>query len=256
MSNATAPPGRKTLITVATYNERENLPSLVDEIFRHAPECDILVIDDNSPDGTGRWVEERGETEPRLKCLHRAGKLGLGSATVAGLEYGLRKEYDYVLNMDADFSHHPKYLPAIIAGMDPVGAPPVDVMIGSRYIAGGGTEGWPLKRKLMSRGLNLYARTLLGLSPKDCSGAFRCYRAAILSRLDFSKLLSTGYSFQEEVLWMLKQQGARFAETPIIFCDRTKGTSKIDSGEAAAALRIIFQLAIRNFTGPKTKARQ
>ncbi|MBN1395180.1 MAG: polyprenol monophosphomannose synthase [Pirellulales bacterium] len=236
----------KTLVTVATYNEMENLPRLVEEIFRYLPEADILVIDDDSPDGTGRWCDRQRAENPRLHCLHRSGKLGLGTAIVAGMRYAVERGYRYVLNMDADFSHHPKYLPALLAGMDPQDGESVDVMIGSRYVPGGGVEGWPLKRRLMSRAVNLYARRLLGLRPKDCSGGLRCYRVETLARLDFDSIRSRGYSFQEEVLWRLKRQGARLGETPIIFADRKLGVSKIDSGEALEALRIIFALGVEN----------
>lgn len=244
MSNAD-----KTLITVATYNEMENLPRLVDEIFRHAPQADLLVIDDNSPDGTGNWCDRKAQDDPRVHCLHRAGKLGLGTATIAGMKYAIDKGYRYVLNMDADFSHHPRYLPALLAGMEPGGGPRADVVIGSRYVPGGGVEGWPLKRHLMSRAVNFYARWLLWLSPRDCSGAFRCYRTELLARLDFDKIRSRGYSFQEEVLWRLKRAGARIVETPITFVDRIHGASKIDSGEAWGAMRIILGLGWRNLVG-------
>ena len=235
-----------TLVTVATYNEMENLPRLVEEIFRFAPQVDILVIDDNSPDGTGQWCDRQQAVNPRLACLHRSGKLGLGTATIAGMKYAIEHGYTFVLNMDADFSHQPKYLPALLDGMDPPGRPPVDVMIGSRYIPGGGVEGWPLRRRLMSRAVNLYARWLLGLRPKDCSGAFRCYRTEMLARLDFDAIRSRGYSFQEEILWRLKRLGARFGEAPIVFVERQHGVSKIDAGEALAALRIIFALGVQN----------
>lgn len=242
------PPG-KTLVTVATYNEMENLPRLVEEVFRYAPQADILVIDDNSADGTGRWCDWRATQDPRMHCLHREGKLGLGSAILAGMRHAIEHGYRYVLNMDADFSHQPRYLPDLLAGMDPPDGPPVDVMIGSRYIPGGGMEGWPLQRRLMSRAVNVYARWLLGLTPKDCSGGYRCYRSATLARLDFQSIRSRGYSFQEEILWRLKRLGARFGETPIVFVDRQHGSSKIDSGEALAALRIIMGLGIRNVFG-------
>ena len=239
----------KTLVTIATYNEIENLPRLVEAIFAEAPGLDILVIDDNSPDGTGQWCDERAGTDPRVHCLHRAGKLGLGTATIAGLRYGLEQGYRQVLNMDADFSHHPRYLKALLAGMDPPGGAAVDVMIGSRYIPGGGVEGWPLRRHFMSRAINLYTRWLLGLAPRDCSGAYRCYRTSILERLDFDAIRSRGYSFQEEILWHLKRLGARFGETPIIFEDRRQGSSKIDRQEAISALRTILWLGICNFMG-------
>jgi dolichol-phosphate mannosyltransferase len=235
-----------TLVTVATYNEMENLPRLVEEIWKFAPPTDILVIDDNSPDGTGQWCDEQKAENPRLACLHRPGKLGLGTATIAGMKYAIQRGYKFVLNMDADFSHQPKYLPALLSGMDPPDGPPVDVMIGSRYVPGGGVEGWPLRRQLMSRGVNLYARWLLGLKPHDCSGAFRCYRTEMLARLDFNAIRSRGYSFQEEILWRLKRLRARFDETPIVFIEREHGVSKIDGGEAIAALRIILALGVQN----------
>jgi dolichol-phosphate mannosyltransferase len=237
---------RTTLVTVATYNEMDNLPRLVEEIRRFAPEVDILVIDDNSPDGTGQWCDQQHDVDPRIACLHRPDKLGLGTAIIAGMKYAIAHGYRFMLNMDADFSHQPKYLPALLAGMDPPDQPAVDVTIGSRYVADGGVEGWPLRRQWMSRAVNLYARWLLGLRPHDCSGAFRCYRTETLARLDFDAIRSRGYSFQEEILWRLKRVGARFGETPIVFVDRQRGVSKIDSGEALAALRIIFALGVEN----------
>lgn len=240
---------RRTLLMVATYNEIENLPRLVEQVFQHVPDCELLVVDDNSPDGTGQWCDQFAESDSRLHCLHRAGKQGLGSAIVAGMQYSIEHQYDYVLNMDADFSHDPRYLPELLAGMDRPDSPPVDVMIGSRYIPGGGIEGWPLHRHLMSRGVNLYARWLLSLPPKDCSGGFRCYRTSLLSQLDFSTIQSLGYSFQEEILWRLQRIGAVFAESPIVFVDRQHGQSKIHRGEAVAALRIILRLGWRNWTG-------
>lgn len=239
----------KTVVTIATYNELENLPSLVDEIFAIVPQVDILVVDDNSPDGTGRWCDQKAATEPRLKCLHRQGKMGLGAAIVAGMKYAIEHGYEWVLNMDADFSHHPRYLPNLLAGMDPPGEPPIDVMIGSRYVPQGGVKDWPWKRQMMSKAVNLYARSLLGLNARDCSGAFRCYRTSLLAKVDFSSIRSRGYSFQEEILWLLKKQGAKFGETPILFADREKGQSKINSQEALAALRIIFRLGITNWLG-------
>ncbi|NIL98741.1 MAG: glycosyltransferase [Planctomycetales bacterium] len=239
----------RLLVTVATYNEIENLPRLVAAVFAYAPQADLLVIDDNSPDGTGEWCDRRAAEDPRLRCLHRSGKLGLGSAIGAGMQYAIRHGYDYVLNLDADFSHDPQYIPALLAGMDRDGQSAVDVMIGSRYVPGGGIQGWPLHRHLMSRGVNCYARWLLSLTPKDCSGGFRCYRTSLLAQLDLSTIRSSGYSFQEEILWHLKRLGGRFDEAPIVFVDRQQGTSKIDWREALAALRIIFGLGLRNWTG-------
>ena len=239
----------KTLVAVATYNEIENLPPLVDEIFRYLPAADLLVVDDHSPDGTGRWCDDLAAEDPRLNCLHRAGKLGLGTAITTAMKYALANGYGYVLTMDADFSHPPKCLPAMVAGMNPENGPRMDVMIGSRYIPGGGIEGWPLQRHFMSRGVNLYARWLLGLKPKDCSGGYRCYRTEVLAELDFDSICSRGYSLQEEILWRLKHVGARFGETPIVFVDRQRGQSKINLKEATSALRIIFSLGVQGLLG-------
>ncbi len=239
----------------ATYNEIENLPSLVEGIFLAVPQVDFLAVDDNSPDGTGQWCDAQAATNNKIHCLHRTGKQGLGTAIIAGMKYAIDHGYDYVVNVDADFSHHPRYLPAMLAGMEgrsPDGSnigPPVDVMIGSRYVPGGGTVGWPLKRKLMSRSVNLYARWLLWLKPHDVSGGYRCYRVSKLKELPLDQIRSRGYSFQEEVLWLLRRHGATFGETPIIFADRERGQSKINSSEAWAALRIILQLGLANLFG-------
>jgi dolichol-phosphate mannosyltransferase len=239
----------KTLVMTATYNEIENLPRLLEEVFGVVPDVDFLVVDDNSPDGTGEWCDRQAASDPRVHCIHRAGKLGLGTAIVAGMRYAIEHGYHYVLNMDADFSHHPRYLPAMIVGMDPPGGQPVDVMIGSRYVPGGGTVDWPLRRRLMSRAVNAYARWMLWLRARDCSGGYRCYRVATLEQLDLDSIRSRGYSFQEEILWMLRRKGARIGETPIVFADREHGQSKINGREAISALRIIATLGLRNVVG-------
>ncbi|HVU88228.1 MAG TPA: polyprenol monophosphomannose synthase [Pirellulales bacterium] len=239
----------RTLVVVTTYNERENLPSLVDEVFAHAPQVDLLVVDDNSPDGTGAWVRERATGEPRLKLLARPGKQGQGSAVVAGLRYSIEHGYDAVVSMDADFSHHPRYIRDLLAGLE--GDAAADVVIGSRYVPGGGVEGWPLRRRLMSRAVNVYTRLMLGLRARDCSGGFRAYRVARLAQLDFSQIISTGYSFHEEFLWRVKRLGCRIAETPIVFVDRVKGHSKINMHEARTAVRVIFKLGLQNRFGRK-----
>ncbi len=241
---------RPTLVVIATYNEIESLPELTNEVFRYAPDVDLLVVDDNSPDGTGRWCDERAADDNRIRVIHRSGKLGLGSATVAGMRYAIDHGYAYVLIMDADFSHHPRYIPTMRTGMDGEGDEScVDVMIGSRYVKGGKVEGWPLRRRFMSRAINLYARCLLGLKIRDCSGAFRCFRTDVLKQVDFDKIHSTGYSFLEEIFWHLKRKGARFGETPIVFVDRQQGQSKINMREALAALWSIFRLGVRNWFG-------
>ncbi len=259
----------QTLITIATYNEIDNLPRLVDEIHAVLPDAEILVVDDNSPDGTGRWCDERAAADCRLRSLHRERKLGLGTATIAALRYGLERGYRFLINMDADFSHHPRYLPALLGWMDrspllpgdgqgvrATGSPrlpgegqgvrgaAIDVMIGSRYVPGGGIEGWPWQRHAMSRGVNFLSRWLLGLRPHDCSGAFRCYRTEVLARINFDDFRSRGYSVQEEILWRLKRAGARFGETPIVFVDRRRGASKISWRESASSLGTILRLGV------------
>jgi dolichol-phosphate mannosyltransferase len=245
------PQANQTLVVLATYNEVDNIHTLVEEIHRTAPEADILVIDDDSPDGTGRWCDQKAAVDPRVHCLHRQGKLGLGTALVAGMQYAVAQGYRYAVTMDADFSHSPRVLPALIAAMEPAGSAAADVAIGSRYVPGGGIEGWPLLRHFMSRGINLYARWLLGLSPKDCSSGFRCYRVERLARLDFAAVRSHGYSFEEEILWRLKRAGARFTEVPIRFVNRRQGVSKISLREAVAALWTLLRLA---FQGPFRRA--
>ncbi len=206
---ASPPDMHRTLITLATYNEMENLPQLVEEIFRAAPDVDVLVIDDNSPDGTGTLVRRGGRQPNRGSASCTApGKLGLGTAILAGMRYAIDHGYAWVLNMDADFSHHPRHLPALLACRDETaGGRAVDVMIGSRYIPGGRIEGWGWKRHFMSRAVNMAARVLLGLKPRDCSGSYRCYRTRLLADLDFGAIISHGYSFQEEILFHLARHG-------------------------------------------------
>src|SRR5580704_13703807 len=207
-----APP--KVLVSLATYNEVENLRRLVIEIRGEVPFAHILVIDDASPDGTGKVAEELVREYPGMVFLiRRSGKLGLGTAVVCAMKYAIENGYAYHLNMDADGSHPPRFIPALIAGMGHV-----DVMIGSRYIPGGGVEGeFGLRRKFMSTGINVYARLFLGLRTRDNSGSFRCYRVSKLAQIDFNKVRSRGYSFMEEILYWCRTVGCTFGETAIIF---------------------------------------
>jgi dolichol-phosphate mannosyltransferase len=240
----------RLLVSLATFNEAGNLRPLVETIREFAPHAAILVIDDNSPDGTGRIADELQAELPEIHVIHRAGKLGLGTAIIAGMQYAIEHEFDYFLNLDADFSHPPRFIPAILEGMDRN-----DVMIGSRYVSGGGVEGeFNLKRKFMSTGINLYARAFLGLKTKDNSGSFRCYRVAKLAELNFEQVRSRGYSFMEEILFWCRQVGCRMAETPILFENRRAGISKINKMEAVKALQIILELGVaRVFGGAKVK---
>jgi dolichol-phosphate mannosyltransferase len=235
----------RLLVSLATYNEAGNLRPLAEAIRQHAPDASILVIDDNSPDGTGRIADELRESLPEIHVIHRPGKLGLGTATIAAMRFAIEHGFDYLLNMDADFSHDPEYIPALRAGMADH-----DVMIGSRYVPGGGMEGgFTLKRRFMSTGINTYARLMLGLTSRDNSGAFRCYRVSKLAEIDFDQVRSRGYSFQEEILFWCQAVGCRIGETPIVFKDRRAGTSKINLREARSALWILLQLGLARWTG-------
>ncbi len=235
----------RPLVIASTYNERENIQPLVQEILQHAPEVTVLVVDDNSPDGTGQVVRSMMETEPRLKLLARPGKLGLGTAILDGMRYGLEHGHDPICTMDADFSHHPKYLPAILEG-----SKRFDVMIGSRYVPGGGTKNWGLGRRILSRGSNLVSRILLGFPVKDCTGCYRAYRAELLRRIDRDSIKSSGYSFVEEVLEHCYRAGATMGETPIIFEDRRAGHSKISRKEVVRAILTLFRLRFSRIGSP------
>ncbi|HEV3120688.1 MAG TPA: polyprenol monophosphomannose synthase, partial [Isosphaeraceae bacterium] len=244
MSNAASTQGTgalpRVLVSLATYNEAGNLRPLVEAIRQHAPHVSILVIDDNSPDGTGRIANELKATLPEIHVIHRSGKLGLGTAVLTGMRYAIDNGFELFLNMDADFSHPPRFIPALLAGMKEH-----DVMIGSRYIPGGGVEGeFNFKRKFMSTGINMYSRLFLGITPRDCSGSYRCYRVAKLKRIDFNRIRSRGYSFMEEILFWCRQVGCAMGETPILFENRRAGASKINKQEAITALWIIFRLGI------------
>lgn len=239
----------RLLITLATYNEIENLPRLVAELRSIVPEADILVVDDHSPDGTGAWVAQQQQSESqanrsqgRLHLVERAGKLGLGTATLAAMRFAIEHEYDWMLNLDADFSHDPKYLPAILAVRDQA-----DIVIGSRYVAGGGVRHWPLSRRLSSACVNLAARWLLWLKPRDCSGAYRAWRVELLRRMPLDSIVSRGYAFQEESLWHARRAGARMMEVPIVFGDREQGQSKINAREAWAAVGILLRFGVRTW---------
>jgi dolichol-phosphate mannosyltransferase len=234
----------RILVSLATYNERDNLTPLTAEIHAFLPAADILVIDDNSPDGTGQLADELVARQPHLHVLHRTGKLGLGTAILTAMRYAMDHAYDLLINMDADFSHHPRYLPALVAGMDRH-----DVMIGSRYVPNGGTENWPFKRRLISKSVNNLVRLLMRIPARDCSGAYRCYRVSKLRQVPLDKVLSRGYSFQQEVLYRCRRAGCRLGETPIVFADRRAGSSKVNTGEAVRSMSLLLYLGARAFLG-------
>jgi dolichol-phosphate mannosyltransferase len=239
-------PDPKIIVAVATYNERENLPSLVDAIEAALPCADILVIDDNSPDGTGEWADERAASDPRVQVIHRAGKLGLGTATFAAMRVAIDEGYDIVCTLDADWSHPPEKLPELVRLLSADGP---NVAIGSRYVRGGHIVGWPLKRRIASKLVNTAARVLLRLPTRDSSGAFRAYRVEVLRGIDFDTMRGTGYAYLEEILWRLKRRGAKFIELPITFTERRAGASKINGREVRRAIALLFQIGFAEWTG-------
>jgi dolichol-phosphate mannosyltransferase len=235
----------RVLVSLATYNEGENVRPLILAIRETVPHAHVVVVDDASPDGTSLVVEALAREIPGVFLIRRTGKLGLGTAIVRAMRFAIENEYDFYINMDADFSHPPRFLPALLAGMSRV-----DVMIGSRYVAGGGVEGeFGLRRKFMSTGINMYARVMLGLRTRDNSGSFRCYRVAKLKKIDLDWVRSRGYSFQEEILFWCRSVGCTFDETPILFENRRRGYSKLNSGEAVKALTIMLGLGVDRALG-------
>lgn len=241
----------RMLVGIATYNERDNLKPLIDEIHTYVPHADVLVVDDNSPDGTGAAADALAAADPRVRVLHRAGKQGLGTALLAALKYGVARGYDFVQIMDADFSHPPRYLPGIHAGMAAR-----DVMIGSRYVPGGGTENWPASRLWISRSVNGLVRGLFRMPVRDASGGFRCYRVSLLERVDLDGIRSRGYSFQQEVLFRCFQAGASLGEHPIMFENRRAGASKVSIGESVRSLSMLLYLGARYTLGLERRKRR
>ncbi len=214
--------GAGALIVVPTYNERENLEALIAAILARLPEVHVLVVDDNSPDGTGALADGLAAADPRLHAIHRAGKLGLGTAYLAGFRWALQRDYTAVFEMDADFSHQPRFLPDFLRELERN-----DLVLGCRYMSGGGVEDWGLGRQLISRGGNLYARLVLGVPFTDLTGGFKCFRRAVLEALDLDAVHQVGYGFQIELTWRTLGAGFRVGQVPIIFPDRTKGQSKM-----------------------------
>lgn len=213
----------KTLVIIPTYNELENLPPLLQDIFSNAPETDVLIVDDNSPDGTGALADKLSAEDSRVHVLHRSGKLGLGTAYIAGFKYAIDQKYDAAFEMDADFSHDPRYLPDFLEKIKSA-----DLVIGSRYIPGGDTPNWSPIRRMISGCGNIFARVVLvGMSIHDCTAGYRCYRRAVLENVGLDSIQSQGYGFQVEMTYRVKKYGFKIVETPIVFMDRRVGKSKM-----------------------------
>ncbi len=248
--NHTCAPRRKyplkTLIIIPTYNELENLPLLLKEIFSYAPEADVLIVDDNSPDGTGKLAEEMGQRNPHVYVLHRPGKLGLGTAYIAGFKYAIHNGYDAAFEMDADFSHDPRYLPDFLRAIGQA-----DLVIGSRYIPGGNTPNWSYIRRLISGSGNIFARFLLGIPVRDCTAGFRCYRREVLQSIDLDTIRSRGYAFQIELTYRALTKGFQIVETPITFMDRRLGTSKMSRKIVLEALAFVLRTRLSEGRVPR-----
>ncbi len=227
----------KSLVIIPTYNEVENIERLIGLIGSHLPDTSILVVDDNSPDGTGAVVERLMHSNSRLHLLKRSGKLGLGTAYISGFRYALEKDFDYIFEMDADFSHNPEYLPRFLEAIEDA-----DLVIGSRYVDGGGVENWSFLRKMISMGGSFYARTILSVPIRDLTGGFKCFRRETLEAIDLDSVYSEGYSFQIEMTYRAYKKNLRIREIPIVFTERAGGKSKMSRRIFLEAVVRVWQI--------------
>ncbi|WP_101786772.1 polyprenol monophosphomannose synthase [Nonomuraea indica] len=238
----------RVLVIVPTYNERDNLPLIVERLRAAVPEAHVLVADDASPDGTGAVADELAAADDHVHVLHRPGKQGLGAAYLAGFRWGLDKGYDVLVEMDADGSHQPEQLPELLRAV----AGGADLAIGSRYVPGGKVVNWPASRQLLSRGANVYTRIMLGLGVRDATAGFRAYRAETLDKLDLSDVESEGYCFQVDLTLRTARQGLRVVEVPITFVERAVGTSKMSRRIMVEAF---WRIAVWGFAGLPARLR-
>jgi glycosyltransferase involved in cell wall biosynthesis len=230
----------KPVVVVPTYNERDNIDILIEELLALPSNVSVINVDDGSPDGTGEAADAWAAKTDRVQVIHRAGKLGLGTAYIAGFKRALAQDFDRILTMDADFSHHPRYIPAMLdMSLER------DMVIGSRYVPAGGTLNCTWKRRLLSEGANSFAKIMLGLQAKDCTAGFRCYRREVLEAIDLDAIFSNGYSFLIEMIFYVQRRGFHIGEVPIIFEDRRRGTSKISRSEVWRALQTVGRLSGR-----------
>ena len=235
----------RTLIVTPTYNEKDNLPRFVEAVRKAFPEADLMIVDDASPDGTGDLADGIAEKDAHVRVMHRAGKLGLGTAYIQAFQKGLAEGYDRFFEMDADLSHDVRYLPSFVQALDD-GA---DVVIGSRNIPGGGVEGWGLGRHFISKGGSLYSRTILGLGVKDLTSGYKAFTRRALEAIDIDTIHSNGYSFQIEMTFRAIRKGMRVKEVPIIFVDRTAGASKMSRKIFLEAIGVVWKLRAEAITG-------
>jgi len=228
----------RVLIITPTYNERDNLERFLEGVFTAVPAAHVLVVDDNSPDGTGHLADDIAERDERVQVMHRPGKMGLGSAYLEGFQRGLAEGFDILFEMDTDLSHDPNYLPSFLAAIEG-GA---DLVIGSRNVKGGGVEGWGLGRHVLSKGGSLYSRSILGLSVRDLTSGYKAFRRQVLESIDLQAVRSEGYSFQIELTYRALRRGFKVAEVPIVFVDRRAGHSKMSRRIFAEAVVMVWRL--------------
>jgi len=240
-------PSGRVLVVSATYNEQENIAALIERVLAVSPELQLLIVDDDSPDGTGQIALSLADRNPRLHVLVRRGRRGLGTAILEGFELGRQHGFDVAVNMDADFSHDPADIPRLLAALEPVGGQPADVVVGSRRVPGGQTVGWPLSRHLASRLVGWFTRWVMWVPIRDASSGFRAVRLAIFDRL--SGPFAQGYAFQEDLLWRVHRTGGRLAEVPITFTDRQRGASKADFAESRRSIGELLRLAWQTWLG-------
>ena len=232
------PAREHALVIIPTYNERENIRRIVDTVLRQDGRLEVLIVDDGSPDGTGQIVAELEAADQRVHLLERAKKMGLGTAYIAGFRWALERDYQYVLEMDADFSHDPAHLPQFLRAIEDA-----DLVLGSRYQQGRVTVvNWPISRLILSYSANLYARGVTGLPVWDATGGFKCFRRSVLEAIDLSQVRSNGYAFQIEMSFRAWKRGFRIAEIPIVFVDRTEGTSKMSKSIVREAIWMVWRL--------------
>lgn len=230
----------RTLVIIPTYDERETLPMTAARVRVASPNADILVVDDASPDGTGALADELSATDPQVHVLHRAGKEGLGPAYLAGFAWGLARGFDILVEMDADGSHQPEELPRLLRALTDA-----DVVLGSRWVAGGEVLNWPVRRQLLSRAGNLYTRVALGLQVRDATGGYRAYRREVLEQLDLTAIASQGYCFQVDLMWRALREGYQVIEVPITFVERQFGASKMTGAIVRESLVRVTWWAVR-----------
>jgi dolichol-phosphate mannosyltransferase len=231
ISKSVDPKLGRILVIIPTYNELEALPMILARVQRNVPSAEILIVDDNSPDGTGRIADQWVEAHTGIHVLHRVGKAGLGAAYLAGFSWGLQQGYDVIVEMDADGSHQPEQLPDLLAALEYS-----DLVLGSRWVEGGGTQNWSKNREILSKGGNYYTKKMLGIDISDATGGYRAFKASTLRSLDLHEVASAGYCFQVDLAWRAKQRGFIVTEVPIMFVEREVGTSKMSRKIVTEAL--------------------